>query len=318
MKTTRDRKFSAMAATFSLLVGLISVTAWAQHGGLRGKVVDQSGTAIEGVDIFIEFLGGVTREERTSSNENGDFVQLGMRSGNYRLSFRKDGYETASEEFRIRLGAPTDVGTVVMEKLAEGALSKEEVKQQTDETKNYFNEGVAAVDKQDYAAALISFQKALEVSPDFPQAHFNKGYVYEKMNEPEKAIPCYQKAGELKPDYYDAWVELGNIYSKQGDHTEATTALGKAVQINDTEISVLYNYGAAAMNAGDIPKAQEAFGKVLGIDPDHANANFQMGLVKVNQAKNDEAIPYLEKFLELDPEGANAATAKGMLDYLKK
>jgi tetratricopeptide (TPR) repeat protein len=314
MKTTR---VSAIALTFSLLV-IMPVNAWAQHGGLRGKVVDQSDAPVEGVEIFIEFLGGVTREARTSSNENGDFIQVGMRSGNYRLSFRKDGYEPATEEFRVRLGAPTDVGTVVIEKLAEGALSREEVKQQTEEIKNYFQEGVAAVEKEDYAAALISFQKALEVAPEFPQAHFNMGYVYEKMDEPDKAIPCYEKACELKPDYYDAWVELGNIHSNRGDHAKAVEALGKAVEINDTEIAVLFNYGASAMNAGDIPIAENAFGKVLAIDPNYANASFQMGMVMVNQAKNEEAITYLEKYLELDPEGPNAATAKGMLDYLKK
>ncbi len=318
MQTTRERHISALAVTFAFLAGLISATAWAQNGGIRGKVVDQSGDPVEGVQILIEFLGGVTREEQASSDKNGDFVQLGVRGGNYRLSFRKDGFEPVSEEFRVRMGAPTNVGTIVIEKLAQGAVSREEIEQQNQETKTYFDEGLAAVEKQDYPAALSSFQKALEISPDYPQAHFNMGYVYEKMNESEKAISCYEKAGGLKPDYYDAWIELGNIYTKNGNHAKAVESLGKAVAVNDTEIPVLFNYGAAAMNAGDIPVAEEAFGKVLGIDPENANANFQMGMVKVNQAKNDEAIPYLEKYIELDPEGPNAATAQGMLDYLKK
>jgi len=319
MKIAWNRRavfFRAPVISFAVLFA--GAFAMAQNGGLRGKVVDQAGEPVEGAEVLIEFLDGVTREIKSSSNENGDFVQVGIRGGNYRVTLRKGGYDSATKEVRIRMGPPTDIGQMVMAKLAEGALSREEVASITAEIKQQFNDGLAAVDRQDYAAALAAFQEAAEMEPEFPEAHFNIGFVLVKMNEPDKAIPSYEKAGALRPDYYDAWVELGNLYNDKQEYAKSMEAFERAIQIDATEISTLYNYGAVGMNAGEMEKAQGAFEKVLAIDPEHATANFQMGMVFVNQARNDDAIPYLEKYLALEPEGPHAPTVRGVLDFLKK
>ena len=41
-------------------------------------------------------------------------------------------------------------------------------------------------------------------------------------------------------------------------------------------------------------------------------------MIFVNQGDQDAVIPHLEKYLELAPEGPQAASAKGILDYLKR
>ena len=45
---------------------------------------------------------------------------------------------------------------------------------------------------------------------------------------------------------------------------------------------------------------------------------YQLGMISVNQNKKEEAIQNLEKFLELAPEDGQAATARQLLEYLKK
>jgi tetratricopeptide (TPR) repeat protein len=294
------------------------VAALAQTGGVRGKVVDQNGEPIEGVDIVIAFLGGVTSQLKSSSKPNGDFIEIGLRHGNYRLTFRKSGYETATQEVQVGMVAPKDIGRVVMEKLPEGTLSQEEIQKANEEVWRHFDQGVAAVETEDYSTALSSFEAVVEKASDFAEAHFNMGFVYRKMNEPEKARESYEKAIQVRPEYYEAWVELGNLFNEDHQYEKSLKAFEKAIALKADEISTLYNYGAVAMNAGAMPKAQEAFGKLLAIDPNHATANYQLGMVLVNLGKNEEALSYLEKYLELDPEGDHAATARGIIDYLGK
>jgi tetratricopeptide (TPR) repeat protein len=292
--------------------------ALAQTGGLRGKVVDQNGDPIEGVDIVITFMGGGASQAETSSKANGEFIQIGLRHGNYRLTFRKKGHETATRDIQVSMVAPKDIGRVVMEKLPEGTRSQEEIQRANEEVWQRFEQAVAAVEAEDYSTALSSFESIVEDDPEFAEAYFNMGFVYGKMNELEKARERYEKATQVRPEYYEAWVELANLFNGEHLYEKSLEAFEKAIALKADEISTLYNYGAVALNAGVMPKAQEAFGKLLAIDPNHAAANYQLGMVLVNLGKNEEALSFLEKYLELDPEGAHAATAKGIVDYLKQ
>lgn len=318
MKFTLHLQVSVIRWALALFVFLVGVEVLAQTGGVRGKAVDQSGAPVEGAEVLVEYMDGVTREAKSSTNENGDFVQIGLRSGNYRLTLRKKGYETSTKNVRVQLGSPADAGVVVMEKIPEGGISREEAEQLSQAIKEHLEQGIAAVDQENYPAALQAFQKAAEVVPESPEVQYNIGYVYRKMNETDKALASYEKAAELRPDYYDAWVAIGNIHNQNHDFDKALVAFEKAIALDATDTSTLYNYGVVALNGGAIPKAQEAFKKLLELEPAHPKASYQMGMVMVNLGKNREAIPYLEKYLELAPDGEHVMTAKGVLEVLKQ
>lgn len=315
---TRHLRFSCLQWTLLLFVFFSGVDAMAQTGGVRGKAVDQSGTPIEGVEVLIEYLDGMTRQAKSSTKEDGTFVQIGLRSGNYRLTLRKRGYETATKNVRGRLGAPADAGGVVMEKIPEGGISREEAQQLSQAIKEHLDQGIAAVDQEDFPTALGAFQKAAEIAPDSAKVRFNIGFCYRKMNESQKALEAFEKSTELDPEYYDAWVAVANIYNQNHDFDKALAAFEKAIALDATDTSTLYNGGVVALNGGMMPKARETFEKLLVLEPEHAKANYQMGMVMVNLGQNAEAIPYLEKYLELAPDGEYVTTAQGVLDVLKQ
>jgi len=297
---------------------LIALPAWAQTGSVKGMVQGQDGQPIEKVQVTIEFLGGVTRKLTTSTNAKGDFIQIGLSTGSYRLTFQKEGHEPATTEVRVRLGEPTEVGKVVLQKIPEGGLSREQAAKLGAEVQKEFEAGVAASQKGDHQAALAAFEKVLQLMPDSADAYYNMGFTQEKLGNIEKALASYRKAVELRPDYYDAYVALSNLHNSRKEYPEAMKALAKALELRPDQPNSLYNLGATAMNLGDIPAAQQAFEKLIVLSPDHAAAHFQLGMVFVNQAKNDEAIQHLEKYLALEPSGPYASTAQGVLQYLKK
>ncbi len=318
MKVSTILRARILEAAAAPLILLVAVGAWAQMGSVRGKAVDQEGQPVGGAEITIEFVGGVTREIKTTSNDNGDFIQVGFRTGDYRVTIRKDGYEPVAKDVRIASGDPTGLGRMVLKRLAEGMISSEVAAELSEELQGYFDTGLAEIEKEDYQSALSSFQKIVELSPESAGAHFNLGFVYQKLGDNEKALPHYEKAVELRSDHYEALVELGNLYNLTQQYAEAMTVLERAMEMEPTDIPPVYNYGAVAMNATDMAKAQQAFEKVLELDPDHAAAHYQLGIVFMNQAANDEAKGHLEKYLELEPEGPHAASAKGIVDYLNK
>lgn len=294
---------------------LVALEAQAQSGGLRGAVVDENNQPLGGAEVLLEPLNVRSREMRLESDANGTFVRIGIRLGDYRLTIHKEGYQTYSEEIKIRLGAPRRLDVILRSMAARRVAASEE---EEAELKLYFDQGVAEIEAENYPAALAAFEQVLELKPDSATAYFNLGVVYGKMGETEKAIELFSKAAEIRSDYYDAYVAIGAIYSAESRWSETLEVLSKALEAQSDSTDTLYNYGAAAMNASDFAKAKESFEKLLAIDPEHAAGHYQMGMICVNQGENEAAILNLEKYLELEPEGPQAATATGILDYLKK
>ncbi len=80
-------------AICALLVFGLSAYAQMTRGSFTGVVTDSSGAAAQGVAIKVKNLAnGLEREVAT--NESGSYRIIGMEPGNYRLEFRKAGFET--------------------------------------------------------------------------------------------------------------------------------------------------------------------------------------------------------------------------------
>ncbi|MFQ5790226.1 MAG: tetratricopeptide repeat protein [Acidobacteriota bacterium] len=292
---------------------LVAADAGAQRGGIRGRVVDEHGDPLEGVEVLFELVDGA-RPLKTKTNAKGQFVKAGLRLGDYRITCSLEGYEVVVLQVRISFGRPQTLDDVVLAKLPEGTLTETTHRQAQDA----LDAAAAASEGEDHQAAIDSLKKFLELVPDSAEAHFNIAASYEKMGDAENALSYYQKAVELNPELFDAWVAIADLYSKQKKWKEGMAALEKALEIRPGEPLLRFNYGAYAFNAGDMALAQESFQELIELNPDYAMAYYQLAMVMVGQGKNDEAIPHFEKYLELEPEGANAATAQGILEQLKK
>ena len=83
----------------------IASPAFAQSTGMvKGTVKDDKGQAVEGAKIVIEFAEGVNRKQETKTNKKGEFVQIGLQSGTYKI--------TASKIRWIGLSRSTSSGSV--------------------------------------------------------------------------------------------------------------------------------------------------------------------------------------------------------------
>ena len=60
--------------------------ALAQSTMVKGKVIDANKEPVIGVQITIEFLGGVNRKLQTKTDKRGEFIQLLTESGMYRVT----------------------------------------------------------------------------------------------------------------------------------------------------------------------------------------------------------------------------------------
>jgi len=140
------------------------------------------------------------------------------------------------------------------------------------------DEAQAALDKNDYAAAIPPLQKFLSEKPDVAFAHFQLGYAYTALKRSEEAQSEYEKCVVLDPKMAEAQLNLG-ILLLEKDPAEAVAPLRKAVELLPSQSRPRYLLGLAQQRSGDLTGAAESFEGVSRLDAKDAESLIQLGRI---------------------------------------
>lgn len=309
---TRAR-VSVLALGFLLA---ISSAAFGQTGMIKGKVVGPDGKPMQGVAITIEFLDGINRKHEAKTDRRGEFIQIGLPSGKYKVTATDQKLGSQSFDTQVRVGQTAEVNFA----LTPGAGGPDNAK--AAELKKLFEEGVAASRANDHDGAIAKFEAAAAAMPGCFDCYYNIGVAYVQKKDQAQAETAWKKALELKPDYAEALNALSTLYNNQKRFDEAAAMSAKAAAAGGGGAGggadAIYNQGIILWNQGKIPEAKVKFEEALKANPDHAESNFQFGMALLNEGKVPEAVGSFETYLKLAPTGQFAEQAKQMLAQLKK
>lgn len=292
---------------------LPAAPASAQTGAARGKVVDEQGQPVEGAKVELDYKGGVNRKYETKTNKKGEFTQVGLASGMYEVTASKEGYQPGMIGGRISLGEPTYLPEIKLRKPgAGGAAGGGGAAQLQAAFKNALD--LTQAGKLDEAEA--AYKELLTKAPSIPEIHYNLAFVYSQKKDWANAEASFQKALELKPDYSDAMVSLARVYQESGQAQKAVDLMAKGAGSGDAKAQ--FNLGIMMMNAGKEEEALAAFLKAAELDATNAEAFYYIGTRSLQLGKLAEAAAALEKYISMDPKNAgNLAAAKQILPALK-
>ena len=305
----------------SMLATLAFALPAAAQGLVQGVVTDTAGQPVDGASVVIE-AEGTNRHFDMKTNKKGEFMQIGLSSGPYKVTATKDKL-TASQTVRISQGRPASAKLVLG---AAAAASPAEAAAVTALRKT-LDEAIAASNAGKFDEAIAGFQKAVEVQPTCSACFYNIGYNYAQKKDYDNAEANYKKAIEQKADYADAYAGLASVYNAQRKFDLAATASAKATELTSVlgapggasgGADALFNQGVVLWNGGKVAEAKKAFESAVQANPNHAEAHYQLGMALVNEGNLAGAATEFETYLKLAPEGPNAATAKGLVAQLKK
>src|SRR5437762_6199454 len=97
-----------LTASVAVMALTIALPASAQSTGMvRGAVKDAAGKPVEGAKIIIDAEGS-NRHFETKSDKKGEFIQIGLAPGPYKVSAEKDKLAAAPVPVQVRInpGAP--------------------------------------------------------------------------------------------------------------------------------------------------------------------------------------------------------------------
>ncbi len=316
------RRAVVLACAVLVTAALVSPATAQSTGMLKGKVVDAKEQPIEGAKVTIEYQDGIARNYSVKTNKKGEYTQIGLAPGNYKVTAEKEKVGAQSFDGRVRLGDTLEINF----KLAPGGTPTKEDAAKTATIKKLFDDGVTASRGGDNDAAIAKFAEAIAIMPSCYDCYHNTGYAYFQKKDYAKAEEAYKKAIELKPEYVEAYNGLAQVYNVQKRFDEAQAVSQKAATLamaggaagGGGGADSLYNVGVAAWNAGKAEEAKKAFEEAIKIDPKHANSRYQLAMCLINLGKLPEAVTEFEQYLQISPDGPYAAQVKAMLTQLKK
>jgi tetratricopeptide (TPR) repeat protein len=310
-----------VAGAALLGVALLGGEAAAQTGTARGKVVDDKDQAIESVTVLIEFQGGLTRKNETKTNKKGEFTQVGLAPGTYRITASKEGFAPITIEHRINLGEPTYLPNIKLSPPRTGgggAPADPAAEKAMAELRSGVEQAIALSKEGKLDEAEALYKDLVAKNPTRHQLYYNLALVQAQKKDTAGAEASYLKALEVKPDYAEALNGLNTLYLSTGQAAKANEMAAKAAAANPNDAKAQFQVGYVAFNSGKYDEAAEAFKKAEALDPAYPETYYFLGTIALSQNKLEECVSRFDKYLAVAaPTAPNVATAQQLLAACK-
>lgn len=231
--------------------------------------------------------------------------------GTHTITARKEGYLEWVGEVKVNPGQTLNL---------EVELSADKNYRPTPQTlSDYVALGKSQINSNDFPSALNSFNQALNLKPDSPEALMGRGSVYLQTGDKTKAVEDLDKAGRLffnLPDYQNAIIcfnslltlndqdpsyslNRGICFLKLGQYQNSIPDLKRAIKLDAGLLSGYQNLGEAYYETGDYKLATETYKQARKLNP--KNPEIYVGLTKAYYSRGDksEAKKNYKKFEEL-------------------
>lgn len=313
-----------LACVLFLGLAVAGTPAYAQTGQVKGKVVDAKDQPVEKAQVIIEATDGMGRKFKVETNRRGEYIQIGLPPGQYRITATKDSL-SAMHEQRIGLD-PAEVNLTLTAGGATGGGSAEDRKKaeaRVAAIRGNFDLGVKLSNENKYDEAIAKFNEVLKEAPKCVECYTNIASLQMSKKDYEAAEATYKQALTINPSSAEAYNGLATLYNAQKKFDQAAEASAQAAKLGASSpagasASTVFNQGVIAWNASKIPEAKKAFEEAVRLDPKLAEAHYWLGMANLNEGKMPEAAKAFEEYLKLDASGKYAEQAKGILTQIKK
>jgi tetratricopeptide (TPR) repeat protein len=302
----------------ALLLTLLLASAQFQ---VAGEVTAPPGTAFQSVEI--ESIDG--RFVKTGEiNRNGKFSIKKVPEGLYKITIKSEGGRLEQRTIEVRPAfADADGRVAIKLDVADAAPPKDQLTvgvaalrispKATDELQRAYD----ARGKTKKVRAHL--EKAIEISPDFPEALNNLGTTYYHEKEYGKAAELFQKALDVNPGFYPARVNLGGALLSLRNYDRALAENLKAVEIMPNESLAQAQLGQAFFHLNQYDKALEHLKIAKQLDP----MSFTLPglfIAQIYQARGERtaAIAEYKELLKMHPGYEYAAPIQNEILFLER
>lgn len=160
-------------------------------------------------------------------------------------------------------------------------------------------------DRNDPDAAIVYFQKTLEVDPSLTKTSRNLAECYLRKKQYDQATDIVMKAIEVDPKDKDNYEKLGDVYCERKWWAQARKAYLEAMEIDSKDARIQYLIGYTYSMEKNYRDAISRYKKALELNPTLYNVHNNLGYAYFDGVRNfEEAIKEFQLEIKFHPENS--------------
>ena len=169
-----------------------------------------------------------------------------------------------------------------------------------------YNQGNTLIQLQRYQEALATYEKAIDIKPDYPQALYGQGKALFQLKKYQESLIAYDQAIQIQPNYLEAWTNRGFVLVRLKRYSEAIATVDKALQLKNDDPKVWQLKGDIFIKISQYNDAIKAYEQAINFQADNPELWYKKGLAFQNLKQYEEAITAYKKTVELKPDHESA------------
>jgi Tfp pilus assembly protein PilF len=316
----RQRLYLPSFLLAALLVAALAGTAAAQTGRVGGVVKDEAGNPIKGATVTAENPSASPSSFTATTDDKGRFSIIGLKTGQWNFTALAPGFAPEMGKMPVAtIGAPNPPLQFTLKKggasappgSALGGMAAKDLQADLAAADLLYN-------SQKWDEAIAAYRAIMAKAPSLSVINLQIAAAYRNKKEYDNAIGAYNELLKSDPKNDKATVGIGMTNLEKGDLKAAEDTLTKAAEGGSPTREVFYNLGEVKFAKGQADEAAQWYQKAVDLDASWGKPLLKLALVALNKGDNAGALTFSEKVIAVDPTSPEAATAKQLIEQLKK
>jgi tetratricopeptide (TPR) repeat protein len=166
----------------------------------------------------------------------------------------------------------------------------------------FSNRGVARSILGDSEGALADANRAISINPNHAGAYNLRGNLRTESGNIKGAEADFSKSIALDPNATDGYIGRGNLLSAGGDDRGALADFNRAIEINSNEIPAYVGRASIHYLNSELNLALSDYDKVLLLNPTDPSAHIERGVIHALKGQIEDCVKDIKEGLRLKPD----------------
>ena len=181
-----------------------------------------------------------------------------------------------------------------------------------------FDKGLKADKSNKRDEAILHYQEALKIAPDFYPAHNNLGSDYLAKSDFPSAQAQFESAMKLNQSDPEAYLNLANVQLQTKNYESALNNVEEGLRKNPNSALGKFLLGSIYERMSRFTEAERALREAMNIDPTMSRVRLELVNLYLAQKRKPEAEAELRDFVKTFPDDPMVPRAKQVLEKLQK
>ena len=189
------------------------------------------------------------------------------------LAIPIDTFKRVASSLNVDLGSPTPAATAV-------GLTADDL---------FITAGNKS-QKGDYRGAIVDYDKAIALNPQFDEIYFRRGIARTLIKDWQGAEADYTRAIATKPTYAEAYLHRGSTRNTLNNWRGAKSDFDIALALNPNSLPAYIGRGVALCELNDCKSGLNDYNRAIALNPTYAEAYTHRGFAYYRSGNRQGAI----------------------------